>query len=103
MPEMTDDDRVRDLEAELKALRAEHSGEFDGLARCSTVGCEQFGDRPLRLRRDSSRYYDHDGRILNSAAYSVPADAAEDLLCPGCGNPSAVLDEPPRKYAKMIG
>lgn len=108
--------RIAELEAQIGSLqsqlRSAHpveavaDDEFQGLARCFTPGCEQSGDRPLALRRELSvKLYDtSDGGIMrgveNSSVRAVPVDD-RDVVCPGCGIPSAVLESVPPTYTKL--
>lgn len=102
-------ERVAELLAELKELGVPiitpgslaGSVEFDGLARCLTPGCENNGDRPLRLRRETVEQRAIDLPItVTTTDHIIPVNDA-DLVCEGCGAPSAVLEKQPPTYARL--
>lgn len=109
--------RIAELEAQVGALQSQlrtanppaavPSDEFPGLARCLTAGCPQVGDRPLTMRREQAvKLYDtSDGGIMrgveNSTVRAVPANDG-DVVCPGCGEPSAVLESVPPNYPRVM-
>jgi hypothetical protein len=69
---------------------------LQGYARCTNQGCEQFdADRPIDLVRTVKEIRGESplqNLVISESVYYHPVDD-DDMICPGCSMPCAVLPE----------
>jgi hypothetical protein len=78
--------------------------EVQGFARCMNPGCEEHETfRPIRMVRSTNQVWAIDLPIvLNETHYFAAVDDGE-LVCPGCGEPCALMASRPPVYQRLVG
>jgi hypothetical protein len=78
--------------------------EVAGFARCMDPGCpEHESFRPIRMIRSTNRVWAIDLPIVLNETHYLSAVDDSELVCPGCGEPCALMASRPPIYQKLVG
>jgi hypothetical protein len=99
---------ITDAQAAEAMRNAPTDALFDGYAQCMNVNCDSaqaarnLGQlRPLALRRTVCRTMAPDMPVLISQTTHIEVVNDDDLACPECGSPCAILESKPPTYDRL--